>query len=80
MGDNYRRKGRRVKDNVKRQLKFSALHYTDQDLWKVAHDFKLKEIKKPEVYLNLDCMQQGLGNATCGDIPLPKYMIPETGL
>lgn len=22
-------------------------------------------------------MQQGLGNATCGDIPLPKYMIPE---
>ena len=70
-------KGDGLKITSKDNLSFSALHYTDQDLWKVAHDFKLKEIKKPEVYLNLDCIQQGLGNATCGDIPLPKYMIPE---
>lgn len=70
-------KGDGLKITSKDNLSFSALHYTDQDLWEATHDFKLKEIKRPEVYLNLDCIQQGLGNATCGDIPLPKYMIPE---
>lgn len=70
-------KGRGLKIISKDNLSFSALHYSDKDLWEASHDFKLKEIRKPEVYLSLDCMQQGLGNATCGDIPLPEYMIPE---
>lgn len=57
-------------------LGFSALHFTDQALWEAVHDFKLDEIRKPEVYLSLDCIQQGLGNASCGPKPLPEYMIP----
>ncbi|MGQ8336975.1 glycoside hydrolase family 2 TIM barrel-domain containing protein [Sunxiuqinia sp. A32] len=58
-------------------LSFSALHLTDQDIWTAKHDFALDGVRKPEVYLNLDCMQQGLGNASCGPRPLLKYMIPE---
>ena len=34
------------------------------------------QIRKPEVYVNLDCIQQGLGNASCGPLPLDEYMIP----
>jgi len=59
------------------RMSFSALHFADQALWEAAHDFKLPLIRRPEVYLNIDCMQQGLGNATCGPIPLKQYMIPE---
>lgn len=65
-----------IKILSKDRLGFSALHFTDQALWEAVHDFKLDEIRKPEVYLNLDCIQQGLGNASCGPLPLPQYMIP----
>ena len=51
-------------------MAFSALHFTDAELWNAKHDFKLRQITKPEIYLNLDCIQQGLGNATCGPLPL----------
>ena len=56
---------------------FSVLHFTDKDLWQTLHRFDLDKVFRPEVYLNIDCIQQGLGNATCGPIPLPQYMIPE---
>ena len=65
-----------LKISSKNQLSFSALHLTDNDLWSAEHDFSLNGIRKPEVYVNLDCMQQGLGNATCGPWPLVEYMIP----
>ncbi len=65
-----------IKIQSKDRLGFSALHFTDQALWEAVHDFKLNEIRKPEVYLSLDCIQQGLGNASCGPLPLPQYMIP----
>lgn len=61
----------------KNNLNFSALHFTDTQAWEAKHDFKLREIRKPEIYLNLDCIQQGLGNASCGPRPLDKYMILE---
>jgi beta-galactosidase len=67
---------RGLKITSKDKLNFSALHFTDQDLWKAAHDFKLDKIRKPEIYLNLDCIQQGIGNASCGPMPLPEYIIP----
>jgi beta-galactosidase len=57
-------------------MSFSALHVTDKDLWLAEHDFELNAIRKPEVYLSIDRIQQGLGNATCGPEPLPEYMIP----
>lgn len=60
----------------KNNLNFSALHFSDIDIAKTTHDFELEKIRKPEIYLNLDCIQQGLGNASCGPRPLPKYLIP----
>lgn len=59
------------------KMNFSALHFSDEDLWKAGHDFNLEKIRKQQIYLNLDCIQQGLGNASCGPLPLEKYMIPE---
>lgn len=58
-------------------MSFSALHYTDEDLWNAGHDFMLPEIRRDETILNIDAVQQGLGNATCGPEPLEGYMIPE---
>lgn len=65
-----------IKITSKDKLNFSALHFTDAEAWDAAHDFKLDEIRKPEIYLSLDCIQQGLGNASCGPLPLQKYLIP----
>jgi len=65
-----------LKITSKDNMSFSALHFSDIDAWNGKHDFKLDEIRKPQVYLNLDCIQQGLGNASCGPLPLEKYMIP----
>ena len=56
---------------------FSALHYTDADLWRAKHDFRLPEIRRRETLVSIDAAQQGLGNATCGPRPLEEYMIPE---
>lgn len=68
---------RGLKVTSKNNLGFSALHFSDKALWEARHDFELDNIRKPEVYLSLDCVQQGLGNASCGPLPLPEYMIPE---
>ncbi len=68
--------GKGIKILSKDRLSFSALHFSDEMLWNARHDFNLKNIKKEEVILSLDCIQQGLGNASCGPLPLSKYMIP----
>lgn len=69
-------KGQGLKISVKDKASFSALHYSDKDLWEAENQFNLKNIRKPEIYINLDCRQQGLGNASCGPLPLDEYMIP----
>ena len=58
-------------------MSFSAMHYLDSDLWNIRHDYRLPEIRKEETFVNIDVIQQGLGNATCGPAPLQEYMIPE---
>jgi beta-galactosidase len=65
-----------LKITAKDRLSFSALHFPDKDIWNAKHDFELDKIRKPEIYVNLDCVQQGLGNASCGPLPLAQYMIP----
>ncbi len=60
----------------KGSMGFSAMHFTDEMLWNAGHDFNLSRLSKPQVFLSLDCIQQGLGNASCGPEPLPEYMIP----
>jgi beta-galactosidase len=69
--------GRGLKVTSREGMSFSALHYEDSALWEAEHDFTLPEIRKPEVFVSMDRIQQGLGNATCGPLPLPVYMIPE---
>ena len=67
---------RGIKVTAKDNMSFSALHFTDEALWNALHDFELEKIRKPETFVNIDCMQQGLGNASCGPLPLEQYMIP----
>ena len=54
---------------------FSALHYTDRELWGVKYGHDLDKIHRDEVVLTLDCIQRGIGNASCGPQPLPQYEI-----
>jgi beta-galactosidase len=65
-----------VKITSKDNLSFSALHFTDNALWQMRNNFGMDKNRKPEIYMNLDCIQQGLGNASCGPRPLAEYMIP----
>lgn len=70
-------KGLKIVSNDK--LSFTALHYSDKDLWKAMHNFALPTIKKPQVLLSLDAFQEGVGNASCGPKTLEKYCIPYNG-
>ncbi len=51
----------------------SASHYTAADLATAQHTHELKA--RPEVILNLDYAQSGLGNASCGPGALPQYLL-----
>lgn len=57
------------------KLNFSALHFTEPQLWDVQYGHDLNSIRRAEVILNLDCIQRGLGNASCGPGPRPHYEI-----
>lgn len=67
--------GKGIKFISKDKLNFSALHYTDKDLWNVNYGHDLDRIRRAEVILSLDCIQRGLGNASCGPQPRPQYEI-----
>ena len=54
---------------------FSAQHYDDREIWRVKYGHDLKNIRRAEIVLNLDCIQRGLGNASCGPGPRPQYEI-----
>ena len=56
---------------------FSTQHYTDEDLWQTKYIHELKSIRRPEVVLHIDVAMRGLGNASCGPGPLPKYEMPK---
>ena len=57
----------------KQPLEFSAAHYTAADLYAAHHTYELQP--RPEVILNLDYQQMGLGGASCGPPTLPQYVI-----
>ncbi len=67
--------GRGVCITARETFDFSALHFTDRDLQRVKYGHLLPEVKRAEVVLNLDCIQRGIGNASCGPGPRPKYEI-----
>jgi beta-galactosidase/beta-glucuronidase len=54
-------------------LEVSAHHYTTADLTQAKHLHELHW--RPEITLNLDYRQMGLGGASCGPLTLPQYLI-----
>jgi beta-galactosidase len=52
---------------------FSASHFTVQDLTDARHTSDL--VARPEVILDLDHAQRGLGTASCGPDTSPRYRI-----
>ena len=70
-------KGEGIRIRTGGKLAFSALHYTDEDLWQTKYKHELKKIYRPEIILHLDAAMRGLGNASCGPGPLPKYELQE---
>jgi len=58
-------------------LEVSAHHFTVEDLAEADHTFELK--RRPEITLNLDFAQCGIGSAACGPGTLPKYQLTASG-
>jgi beta-galactosidase/beta-glucuronidase len=54
-------------------LNFSAHWFSTVDLERATHTHELK--KRPEITLNLDYAQNGLGSASCGHAPWPQYVL-----
>ncbi|TFG49495.1 MAG: DUF4981 domain-containing protein, partial [Candidatus Brocadiia bacterium] len=51
----------------------SALHFTEQQLDRAKHINELTPAK--QVVLDIDCAHMGIGNASCGSIPMDKYLL-----
>lgn len=54
-------------------MEASASHFTAHDLYAARHTTDL--VPRPEVHVNLDYAQRGLGTASCGPDTLPPYCI-----
>ncbi len=54
-------------------LEFSASHFTAADIFAAFHTYELNP--RPEVILNLDLTQRGLGTDSCGPDTLENYKI-----
>jgi beta-galactosidase/beta-glucuronidase len=53
------------------QIEFSAHHYAARDMVGLRHPHEV--VRRPEVVLNLDTAQAGLGTEACGPGVLPEY-------
>jgi beta-galactosidase len=51
----------------------SALHFTEQELDRAKHINELES--QDRIVLDIDYAHMGLGNASCGTIPLDKYLL-----
>lgn len=60
--------------SVSKTSNFSALRYTDADLYDAHHDYDLTP--RPFVSLHTDYYLRGVGNRTCGPQTLAKYRVP----
>lgn len=69
-------KGNGIKISSFDHMSFSALEFTDNQIWQTPHAFELDNKRDDQVYLNIDCLQQGVGNSSCGPRALEEYMIP----
>ena len=74
--DKYGRDG--VRFSASEPLAVQALHYGWEDLEFARHvngqrRFRAPPVPRPEIVLNLDVRQTGLGGASCGPWPMDKY-------
>lgn len=67
--------GRGMRITADGTFDFSVLHYTDKELFEVKYGHDLEDIRHAEPVLNIDCIQRGIGNGSCGPGPRPKYCI-----
>ncbi len=65
--------GAGVRFTAARTMEASASHFTAHDLYVAKHTADLRP--RPEVHVNLDFAQRGLGTASCGPDTLPRYRI-----
>ncbi len=63
--------GKGIRFTAGRTFDFSALHYTDPDLWQARYCHEQPNIHRPEVVLCLDCIQRGVSRSEV----LPPYEI-----
>ncbi len=56
-------------------IEFSALHHSDDDLFRALHTIDLTP--RAEVFLNLDAAHRGLGTLSCGPDTLERYRLME---
>ncbi|MCX7795299.1 MAG: DUF4981 domain-containing protein [bacterium] len=66
-------RGRGILIDSNEPLNFSAHWYTTKDLEMARHTYELK--KRDFITLNIDYKHHGLGSASCGPGPLPKYTL-----
>jgi beta-galactosidase len=65
--------GNGLRFTAAKRMEASASHFTAHDLHVARHTTDLTP--RPEVYLNLDYAQRGLGTASCGPDTLEQYRI-----
>jgi len=65
--------GRGLRFTAAKRMEASVSHFTARDLYLAKHADEL--VPRPEVYLNLDHAQRGLGTASCGPDVLESYRI-----
>ena len=75
------RDGTGVRFSASEPLFVQALHYGWEDMEFARHRngqqrFRAPPVARPEVCLNLDVRQTGLGGASCGPEPMGKYVFP----
>lgn len=54
---------------------FTALHFTDEEIWDAKYGHDLDKVKRPETVINIDCATRGLGSASCGPGPRPEFKL-----
>ena len=67
--------GRGLRVTGQPSIEFSASHFTAGDLFAARHTTDLQP--RPEIILNLDHAQRGLGTFSCGPDTLPQYRLLE---
>ena len=70
--------GRGFKVETEGEVSFSALRYTDEDLYEAKHLWELSP--RPYIVLSLDARIRGIGNASCGPDTMEKYRIAKESL